>query len=220
MDPTGNPGQPPSLMAIIQGSDYSTSLGRTNQTSQLENFKQVFIDISNQKNDDQTNMYSVETIFEFSDEWWRGSTTETGFDVEGCPNSNPYAHTPCGMRIGSGTVLCTEYLGIYSVKSTFFQKCVVPKLVVNSIADRWGAKNFNPNQTYCAPVMPIWIAYIPFPFSVGVYIAPFVLIPFMMIAVLCFPPERKRQPRTNKERDEGKLNVKEGGDVTLQEVVK
>jgi hypothetical protein len=50
---------------------------------------------------------------------WRSdlATSGVGFDQEGCPNGNPYAHTACGLtNFGSGNMLALEYTGLFKIE--------------------------------------------------------------------------------------------------------
>jgi len=99
-------------------------------------------------------------INEFSDEWWRSDLAAVGFDVEGCPNSNAYAHTSCGIVTVDG-ILNLEYMGVYRLRDIPLGYCVIPKEAAQVIATAWSGSNIYAGKPVCTGLTSIvpWYVY-------------------------------------------------------------
>jgi len=106
--------------------------------------------------------YSYGTaFFEFSDEWWRSDLSTGGYDVEGCPNSNPYSHTACGITTVFGPYPL-EYSGLFGLRDVPLGYCIVPKQIVSLLMLSWNSDGTPPpqGQPICAgltQVVPILV---------------------------------------------------------------
>jgi hypothetical protein len=144
----------PDFLVHIRTDSYNLETKAENQTYQKERFDMLKSTLSNGQ--EYPTMSGV-IITEFSDEWWTSQNAQTGFDLEGCPNFNPYAHTPCGIRTGSyGAILSLGWQGIYSLRTSPFLFCTRPKAVAASVAEYWSTdKNsiYDPEEV-CAVMFP------------------------------------------------------------------
>jgi len=104
-----NPIIPP-LMAIIKTTSLNGSL--SDEIYQLDAFNNIFEYL--ELNTYKPHIYG-KVFFEFSDEWWRSDLSTGGYDVEGCPNSNPYAHTACAITTVFGPYPL-EYSGLFGLR--------------------------------------------------------------------------------------------------------
>eukprot|EP01126_Amoeba_proteus_P063701 TRINITY_DN8804_c0_g1_i3.p1 TRINITY_DN8804_c0_g1~~TRINITY_DN8804_c0_g1_i3.p1 ORF type:complete len:176 (-),score=28.96 TRINITY_DN8804_c0_g1_i3:101-628(-) len=69
---------------------------------------------------------------------WRSKLSESGYDVEGCPNANPYAHTSCGILINNGDSMSLEYAGLFELLDEPFRFCVKAKnQVLQVVLKHW-----------------------------------------------------------------------------------
>jgi len=185
--------QIPTLLPVIYSSDYDLAEEGPNHIMQKNYLKQIFGEIDN------GTLYNITTageiIFEFSDEWWKSSQSETGLDPEGCPNDNPYSHTSCGIRISEHNILYQEWCGIYSLRSAPFHSCMDPKIeAVETISQRWTKGNFTKyNTTICAPVSPLVSPFLPYPYSAMTFVVPFLLSLALVIITLYRPPKKTKR---------------------------
>lgn len=51
---------------------------------------------------------------------WRSYLGTAGYSVEGCPNSNAYAHSMCGIPTWGDKVLSLEFTGLFSILYDLF----------------------------------------------------------------------------------------------------
>jgi len=134
----------PVVLPIFQVDSFNQTLARPNETAQRIRFCQMLQYFYTNKVLKWKNWGMG--FLEFSDEWWRSSleAAETGFDLEGCPNSNPYAHTACGIGLVRSQVLSVEYTGLYELRDLPFHFCYKPKEVVAYLAYAWGNTSLPP----------------------------------------------------------------------------
>lgn len=106
-------------------------------------------------------------MYEFSDEWWRSDLSTGGYDVEGCPNSNPYAHTACGITTIFG-FFPLEYSGLFSLRDVPLGYCIIPKKLTNALLNLWapGNSNYTEGMPICAGLTPV-VPEILYPIVVG-----------------------------------------------------
>jgi len=160
------------VLPMIVSSNFDDRTRGLNDSLQDANVKQAIYYANKFWNTDALG------FFEFNDEWWTSAETDSGFDIEGCPNSNPYAHTSCGYRVGDG-VLNVEFLGLYALNSSPFRCCLIPKKVVKTVQIHW--KQQNTSDIYdpiCAVYLPFWVSQLPFPYSAAILALPFFLCYF------------------------------------------
>src|SRR4051794_20472966 len=51
---------------------------------------------------------------------YRAYLGPAGYSVEGCPNSNAYAHSSCGLPIYGDHVLALEFMGLFKIRYFIF----------------------------------------------------------------------------------------------------
>jgi len=165
---------------IINVDSFSQLKQEQNNTKQVL----TLIDMYNRLKVDFTSYAIWGNMFmEFSDEWWRADLSTGGYNVEGCPNGNAYAHTSCGITIPSGDILSLEYQGLYEILDTPFQFCIVKKPAVDTLHSLWvpnpaERKNFTAQE--CAMINMI----IP-PYAIGA-LGGLALI--CLVVILIIPP--------------------------------
>lgn len=167
----------PPFMPMIATDNFDPITLKENMVKQRQRFCEIYNFWSDGAITTQMRLWGM-GIWEFSDEWWRSdlATSGVGFDPEGCPNGNPYAHTACGLtNWGSGNMIALEYTGLYKIEDRPFQYCVVPKDIVEDVAFVWGNISneenvlFDANAEACVFVLFVIHHYAFFPiFAVAI----------------------------------------------------
>lgn len=133
-------------------------------------------------------------ITEFNDEWWRSYLGTAGYSVEGCPNSNAYAHSMCGIPTWGDKVLSLEYTGLFSISDAPFMYCYTPKIAIVWLNCTWHSTNQTAvpvwNSTtkqnpICAPmnlIVPENVVYI-------LVIPPFLCLVVLALLLIVPPPQ-------------------------------
>jgi hypothetical protein len=165
---SGSSQQPKPFIATIK----TTSL---NESTSDESFQVTgFTDIYNYVNGGQGVLYGY-VFYEFSDEWWRSDLSTGGYDVEGCPNSNPYAHTACGITTIFGP-FALEYSGLFYLRDIPLGYCIVPKAVTTTLLTLWNpAGNIAVGKPICVGITEV-VPYLVYPILVGCCIVVFALL--------------------------------------------
>jgi hypothetical protein len=140
-----NPTIPP-LMAIIKTTSLNGSF--SDEKFQLDTFNDIFDYL--ELNAYKPHIYG-KAFFEFSDEWWRSDLSTGGYDVEGCPNSNPYAHTACAITTVFGPYPL-EYSGLFGLRDVPLMFCIVPKKIANRIFEVWNPSGNLDTDPQCASI--------------------------------------------------------------------
>jgi len=179
---------------MIISSSYDNHNREPNNTLQLINIDNAFANINK-----FGKVWGV-GFYEFSDEWWASTDSDAGFDIEGCPNSNPYAHSPCGIRVQDGLVN-VEWLGMYSIKYLPFRSCKIPKNITKTIQWLWlGTNTSSVGDTVCAAFFPSLISFLPYPISATVLFGPFAFVMFVSFAVIFCPIHKETQGRKQQDQ--------------------
>jgi len=178
-----NPTIPP-LMAIIKTTSLNGSL--SDEIYQLDAFNNIFEYL--ELNTYKPHIYG-KVFFEFSDEWWRSDLSTGGYDVEGCPNSNPFAHTACGITTVFGPYPL-EYSGLFGLRDVPLMFCIVPKKIANRIFEVWNPSGNLDTDPQCASI-PEVVPLLLYPIIVCVSI---IVITLLLVLPTPTPPKvRDRQ---------------------------
>jgi len=136
-------------------SSWDSSSKITNATKQGESIALVAFGL--QEYSGGVNLVGI-AIHEFSDEWWRSDLSKVGFDEkgEGCPNSNAYAHTSCGILVAAGgsdtqSIFSVEFTGLFELLNLPFRFCVVPKTSARTLQKMWAITSSSPNNKRSSP---------------------------------------------------------------------
>jgi hypothetical protein len=178
-----NPIIPP-LLAIIK----TTSLNQTlsDEKYQLQTFNDIFDYL--ELNPYLPHIYG-KVFFEFSDEWWRSDLSTGGYDVEGCPNSNPYAHTACGITTVFGPYPL-EYSGLFGLRDIPLSFCIIPKEIAYKLRDKWNPGGQLPPSPICAG-LPQVVPDVVYPVLVCISV---IVITLLLVLPTPTPPKiRDRQ---------------------------
>jgi len=130
-----------------------------------------------------------------------------GFDIEGCPNSNPFAHSPCGFRV-KDRITNLEWLGLFSLQYLPFHSCLIPKKVTKTLQALWATNTTDVSDPICAPFLPILISYIPYPYSAMILSLPFAFVMFTTLGVIFCPLHKKRKHTALDDQDISMKNQK------------
>jgi len=178
-----NPTIPP-LMAIIKTTSLNGS--HSDEKFQLATFNDIFDYL--ELNAYKPHIYG-KVFFEFSDEWWRSDLSTGGYDVEGCPNSNPYAHTACAITTVFGPYPL-EYSGLFGLRDVPLMFCIVPKKIANRIFEVWNPSKNLGIEPLCASI-PDVVPILVYPIIVCVSI---IVITLLLVLPTPTPPKvRDRQ---------------------------
>jgi hypothetical protein len=153
----------------------TTSLNQSisDESYQVSGFNHIYAYV-NSANTQYGVMYGY-VFYEFSDEWWRSDLSTGGYDVEGCPNSNPYAHTACGITTYFGP-FALEYSGLFYLRDIPLGYCIVPKLATLTLMEIWNpAGSMTVGKPICVGITQI-VPYLVYPILVGCCILVFALL--------------------------------------------
>jgi len=174
-----NPPPPKPIVPVITTTSWDDNAKVSNASKQAD----LIALIHSSLYASQQQLYGV-AVHEYSDEWWRSDLSRVGIDLkgEGCPNSNAYAHTSCGIvtiaQAGNGlqTLFALEYSGMFEIMNIPFRFCVVPKESARRLESIWssGSSGNNPipppfttsfpaGSAYCSfiPAVVPWVYVIP-----------------------------------------------------------
>eukprot|EP01124_Arcella_intermedia_P008225 TRINITY_DN15164_c0_g1_i1.p1 TRINITY_DN15164_c0_g1~~TRINITY_DN15164_c0_g1_i1.p1 ORF type:complete len:464 (+),score=105.98 TRINITY_DN15164_c0_g1_i1:35-1426(+) len=161
------------VLAMIKAQSFDNNKKESNQTIQAIMLETIFENYTQEI----TDFHMLTGIFEFSDEWWRSDLATAGYDTEGCPNSNPYAHTSCGITTSQG-IMNLEYLGLFQIRDIPLGYCVIPKEAAVRLCNLWNGNGKCsltagiPTCTGLTSVVPWYV----FPILAGLSMVVFVLL--------------------------------------------
>jgi hypothetical protein len=162
--------QPRPYMVVLKSTSLNESM--SDETFQVNVFNELYTYVNNNP---FNNMLYGYVFYEFSDEWWRSDLSTGGYDVEGCPNSNPYAHTACGITTIFGP-FALEYSGLFYLRDIPLGYCIVPKAVTTTLLTLWNpAGNIAVGKPICVGITEV-VPYLVYPILVGCCIVVFALL--------------------------------------------